>query len=97
MKIKPTNHFYRAYKAYTKKHYPMSLVDDCVAAIVKNDTDFLRLHKDHLLIGELREMHVNRQYNDDWLLIYRVDHATDEIVLILIDLGDHDSLARKTH
>ena len=97
MKIKPTNNFYRAYKAYKKKHYQMSLVDDCVAAIVKNDTDFLKSHKDHVLIGELRELHVHRQYNDDWLLIYRIDQTTDEVVLILLDLGDHDSLSRKIH
>lgn len=39
-------------------------------------------------------MHVNRQVNDDWLLIYRIDKETQELILVLVALGTHNELNR---
>ena len=71
----------------------MDYVDDCVEAILTNDKEFLAKHKDHP-VGKNREMHVNRQYNDDWLLYYRIDKETHELILVLVALGTHDELDR---
>lgn len=49
----------------------MDEVKKCVAAIVKNDKKFLVKHKDHSLSKNVRELHIDRQYNDDWLMYYR--------------------------
>ncbi|MDE7056129.1 type II toxin-antitoxin system YafQ family toxin [uncultured Lactobacillus sp.] len=91
--INTTPRYYRSYKKYDKKHYPMDDVDACVKAILKNDKEFLSLHKDHP-VGPNREMHVNRQFNDDWLLVYRIDKRTKKLILILVGLGTHDELNR---
>ncbi|KAA8791167.1 type II toxin-antitoxin system RelE/ParE family toxin [Lactobacillus crispatus] len=91
MQVNPTKRYYRAYKRYERKHYPMDYVDDCVEAILTNDKKFLAKHKDHP-VGKNREMHVNRQYNDDWLLYYRIDKETHELILVLVALGTHDEL-----
>lgn len=47
MQVNPTKRYYRAYKRYERKHYPMDYVDDCVEAILTNDKEFLAKHKDH--------------------------------------------------
>lgn len=91
MKVKTTSQFDRAVKKYIKKHYPMQSLANCVDAIVANNKNFLRSHKDHK-IGIVREIHINRQYNDDWLLIYRVNK--NQLELFLINMGNHDSLNR---
>ena len=39
-------------------------------------------------------MHINRQFNDDWLLFYRIDKETQELILVLVALGTHDELDR---
>ena len=93
MQVNPTKRYYRAYKRYERKHYAMDYVDDCVEAILTNDKEFLAKHKDHP-VGKNREMHVNRQYNDDWLLYYRIDKETHELILVLVALGTHDELDR---
>lgn len=41
-----TTRYFRSYKKYNKKHYPMDDVDACVEAILKNDKEFLKKHKD---------------------------------------------------
>lgn len=94
MKVITTRQYDRAEKKYKKKHYPIKKIDDCVEAIVKHDVKFLKDHKDHK-IGKVRELHIDRQYNDDWLLIYQV--FKDKMVLLLVSTGDHDSLNRILH
>lgn len=42
--INTTPRYYRSYKKYSKKHYPMDNVDACVEAIIKNDKKFLVAH-----------------------------------------------------
>ena len=91
--INTTPRYFRSYKKYNKKHYPMDDVDACVEAILKNDKEFLKKHKDHS-VGPNREMHINRQFNDDWLLFYRIDKETQELILVLVALGTHDELDR---
>lgn len=91
MKIKTTKHYDRAERKYAKKRYPIEDLGDCVSAIIGNDKKFLIRHKDHS-IGPIREMHINRQYNDDWLWFYRKDN--NQLELLLIDLGNHTSINR---
>lgn len=93
MKINVTQHYYRSYKKYQKKHYPMNSVDNCVKAIISHDSEFLKKHKDHS-VGVNREMHVDRHYNDNWLLYYRFNKKVRELTLILVALGTHDDLNR---
>lgn len=71
----------------------MDYVDLCVQKILEHDTKFLRAHKDHS-VGKNREMHINRQFNDDWLLYYRIDKETHELVLVLVVIGTHKELSR---
>ena len=52
---------------------------------------YRKKHKDHK-IGKIRELHIDRQYNDDWLLIYQI--IKSEMILLLVNTGDHDSLNR---
>lgn len=94
MKIKLTHHFQRSYRRYARKHYPVARIDDCVEAIVKQDSVFLARHKNHHLIHQFYELHIDRQYNDDWLLIYAFDKDTQELTLVLVDTGSHDDLDR---
>ena len=61
----------------------MDEVKKCVAAIVKNDKKFLVEHKDHSLSKNVRELHIDRQYNDDWLMYYRFNKKTKQLELIL--------------
>ncbi|MDB6232203.1 type II toxin-antitoxin system YafQ family toxin [Lactobacillus amylovorus] len=83
MKIKYTPSFIRSAKRYSKKNYPMDEVKKCVAAIVKNDKKFLVKHKDHSLSKNVRELRIDRQYNDDWLMYYRFNKKTKQLELIL--------------
>ena len=82
MKIKYTPSFIRSAKRYSKKNYPMDEVKKCVAAIVKNDKKFLVKHKDHSLSKNVRELHIDRQYNDDWLMYYRFNKRDRKIVCV---------------
>lgn len=91
MEIQVTSQFVRARKKYRKKHYPIEDIDNCVEAIIKKDTKFLKRHKDHA-IGSIRELHINRNFNDDWLLEYTV--VNNRAILILIDTGNHQDLNR---
>lgn len=83
-------------KNIKKKHYPMDDVDACVQAILEHEEDFLKKHKDHS-VGKNREMHINRQFNDDWLLYYRINKNTGELELILVVIGTHDDLDRNAN
>lgn len=68
----------------------MDSVDDCVKAIIDHDTNFLKKHS----VGINREMHVDRHYNDNWLLYYRFDKKTQQLILVLVSLGTHNDLNR---
>ncbi len=94
-KIKTTPSFTKSYKKYQKKHFPMTRIDDCLQDLINNDLYALSKHKDHRLKGtEYRELHIDRQYNDDWLLVYKIYPSQELIILMLVDMGSHDDLNR---
>lgn len=92
MKIKYTSSYIRSVKKYKKKHYDMSLLDECVTAIVERNIEKLKQHHAHKLT-DYYELHIQ----DDWLLEYDFDKETGELVLILIDTGNHDDLKKKKY
>lgn len=92
MKIRTTPSFRKSLKRYKKKHYNLKLLDECVTAIVKNDKEFLKRHSAHKLTNYF-ELHIQ----GDWLLEYDFDKETREIILILIDTGNHDDLKQKNY
>lgn len=94
-KIVYTSAYKRALKRYKKKHYDISLLDDAITAIVNNDTKYLKTHKAHKLTYYF-ELHVDI-HNWDWLLEYDFDKETGDLILILIDTGNHDELKRKRY
>ncbi|WP_308557573.1 type II toxin-antitoxin system mRNA interferase toxin, RelE/StbE family [uncultured Lactobacillus sp.] len=92
MKIKTTPSFKRSIKKYKKKHYNLKLLDECVTAIVKNDLNKLKEHHAHKLTNYY-ELHIL----GDWLLEYDFEKETGDLILILIDTGNHDELKRKKY
>lgn len=97
MQINRTPEFKRAYKKLKRKHYDMNKLKNVIQVIVANDVDTLKAkHKYHQLKGKykgLSEVHVDRQYNDDWILIYNI-HNDQLTVLDLITTGNHDQVFR---
>lgn len=91
MKIRYTPSFKRALKKYKKKHYPLDILDECVTAIIANDKKRLKLHHAHKLTNYF-ELHITA----NWLLIYDFN-KNNELILILIDLGDHDDLNKNEY
>ena len=94
MEIKYTPLFIRSAKKYKCKNYPMDSIKACVKAIVTEDIAFLEKHKDHGLYKGVREMHIDRQFNDNWLLYYRFNQQTQVLELEIIDVGGHDKIRR---
>ena len=99
MKINRTPEFKRAYKKLKRKHYDMSRLKHVIQLIVNGEINALkRKHKYHKLHGKykgLSEVHVDRQYNDNWILIYYIHN--DELDLAILDLittGNHDQVLR---
>lgn len=62
----------------------MDEVKKCVATIVKNDKKFLVKHKDHSLSKNVRELHIDRQYNNGWLMYYRFNKKQSNLNLFYI-------------
>lgn len=85
-----TPHFKRDYKALAKKHYDMRLLERALRALVDQDENLLDAkYRDHALKGEwtgYRELHIA----GDWLLIYRIDG--ESLQLVLTRTGSHDDL-----
>lgn len=75
----------------------MDKLKNVIELIVNNDLETLhQKHKLHRLKGKyhgLSEVHVDRQYNDNWLLVY-VIHNEQLTILDLIDTGSHDQIFR---
>lgn len=101
MKYRATPRFKRSFKKLKKKHYPVELIMYCLGAIIENDTSTMRRIKVHSLTGEWKgysEFHPSRYSTigstyDNWIVIYRIDN--DELVLVLVDTGDHHVLKTK--
>ena len=99
MKINRTPEFKRAYKKLKRKHYDMSRLKHVIQLIVDDElAELKRKHKYHKLKGQykgLSEVHVDRQYNDNWVLIYRIHNGElDFAILDLITTGNHDQVLR---
>lgn len=77
----------------------MDKLKHVIELLVAGKTDILiRKHKDHKLHGKyhkLRALHVDRQYNDDWVLVYQIrDNEIDLQILDLLRTGNHDQSYR---
>lgn len=99
MIINRTPEFKRNYKRLKRKHYDMSKLKHVIELLVAGKSDELRTkHKDHKLSGKyhfLRELHVDRQYNDNWVLVYQIhDNEIDLQTLDLIRTGNHNYVFR---
>lgn len=102
MKYRAVPRFKRSYKRLKKKHYPVELIMYCLGAIIENDEDVMQRIKVHALNGTWKgysEFHSGRYSNvgrdyDNWIVVYRVDN--EELVLVLIDTGQHDILKTRS-
>lgn len=96
MKIEQVPTFKREVKKLRKKHYDISKLVKVVKLIDESQIEELKVkHKLGAIKGThplIWHVHVDRQYNDDWLLFYRIDH--DHLVLLLLATGGHDLLRR---
>lgn len=96
MKIEQVPTFKRNVKKLKRKHYDMERLKKVVKLIVDNDVDELkRKHKLGIIKGThptVWHVHVDRSYNDDWVLCYRMED--DRLVLLLLTTGGHEVLKR---
>lgn len=93
MKIVPKKYFLRTAKKYQRKHYDLTKVNKVVDLITNNKkTELKEKHKLGIIKGTrppLYHVHIDRSYNDDWLLFYFV-RTKKEKILYLSALGNHD-------
>ena len=93
MKVIPKKYFLRTAKKYKKKHYDLTKVNKIVKLIeAENFNELKEKHKLGVIHGthpSLYHVHVDRAYNDDWLLFYFLKTDTESIVY-LSALGDHN-------
>ncbi|WP_295729727.1 type II toxin-antitoxin system YafQ family toxin [uncultured Limosilactobacillus sp.] len=99
MIINRTSEFKRDYKRLKRKHYDMDKLKHVITLIVNGATDeLIHKHKDHQLKGKyksLRELHVDRSYNDNWIMVYQIrNNEIDLHILDLLKTGDHDHILR---
>lgn len=89
VKIITTSSFKRNLKRFKKKHYDLSRLESIIHSLIANNTNDLKHHKDHALVGKykgFRELHIE----PDWLLVYRFEN--NNLELLLVDTGTHDDL-----
>lgn len=99
MIINRTAEFKRDFKRLKRKHYDMERLKHVIELIVSGNTEKLvHKHKDHQLKGKyknLRELHVDRSYSDNWIMIYQIRNGQLNLhVLDLLKTGDHDHLLK---
>ncbi|GAA2848566.1 type II toxin-antitoxin system YafQ family toxin [Pediococcus damnosus] len=99
-KANPLPTFRRDVKHLVKKHYPIEDLKHVVDLLLEGThQDELRLKfDDHQLVSNSawkghRELHINKSYNNNWLLIYRIDK--EDLVLELVRSGSHKDLLGK--
>lgn len=99
MKIEQVPTFKRNVKKLKRKHYDIERLKKVVKLIVENNVDELkRKHKLGIIKGThptVWHVHVDRSYNDDWVLCYRIEH--DRLVLLLLTTGGHEVLTHIPH
>ena len=96
LELEYSAHFLRDYKRARKKHKDVSLVDEVIKLIEKDDKSSKKKlksrHKMHTLTGEWAgsfECHVANV--GDWLLIWQVSDG----MAVLLRTGTHDEIFRK--
>ena len=99
MIINRTHEFKRNYKLLKRKHYDMNRLKRVINLLVAGaNEELIRKHKDHKLHGkykDLRALHVDRQYDDNWVLVYQIrNNEIDLHILDLIRTGNHDKSYR---
>lgn len=94
MKIEQVPTFKRNVKKLKRKHYDIERLKKVVKLIVENDVDELkRKHKLGIIKGThptVWHVHVDRSYNGDWVLCYRIEN--ERLVLLLLTTGSHEVL-----
>lgn len=96
MKIEQVPTFKRNVKKLKNKHYDLDRLKKVVKLIVDHNIDELKVkHKLGIIAGihpTVWHVHVDRSYNDDWVLCYRI--RNDRLVLLLLTTGGHEVLKR---
>ena len=90
LKPKPSSRFKKNYNLMEKRGYDMSLLDDIIETLLKEEP-LASVYMDHPLQGNwkgFRECHVL----PDWLLIYKKDGIN--LLLYLERTGTHSDLFR---
>ncbi len=88
MKLTRSNQFKKDYKSAVKQNKDLELLIQVLQKLSNGEQ--LPSHlRDHKLTGRLREFR-ELHLQPDWLLIYRIDKANDE--LQLARLGSHSDL-----
>lgn len=94
MKIEQVPTFKRDVKKLKRKHYDLEKLKKVVKLIDENNvTELKRKHKLGIIKGTkptVWHVHVDRSYNDDWLLCYRIEN--NRLVLLLLTTGSHEIL-----
>lgn len=94
MKIEQVPVFKRNLKKLKRKHYDIECLKNVVKLIVDNNiSELKRKHKLGAIKGThptVWHVHVDRNYDDNWILCYRFEN--NRLVLILLTTGGHDVL-----
>ncbi len=91
LKLQYHNQFKKDYKKIVKRGYDISLLEEIIEKLVKQEK-LPQKNKDHSLIGNYkgyRECHIQ----PDWLLIYKIDN--EDLILLLTRTGSHSDLFNK--
>lgn len=83
-----SNRFKKDLKLISKRGYNLSLLEDVVDRIARQEV-LPDKNRDHSLTGDyigFRECHIQ----PDWLLVYRIDD--EELILLLSRTGTHSDL-----
>ncbi|MDH5101061.1 hypothetical protein OQI87_08150 [Lactobacillus kefiranofaciens] len=90
MKVIPKKYFLRIAKKYKKKHYDLTKVNKIVELIeAENFKELKEKHKLGVIHGThplLYHVHVDRSYNDDWLLFYTTRLACIVLLILVLSL-----------
>lgn len=93
MKIEQVPTFKRNVKRLKRKHYDIEMLKKVVKLIVENNVaELKRKHKLGIIKGThptVWYVHVDRNYNDDWVLCYRIEN---DRLLLLLTTGGHEVL-----
>lgn len=91
LELVTTGQFRKDYKRVKKRGYDMSLLEEVIDLLLK-EQPLEERHRDHGLVGDyagFRECHIL----PDWLLIYAIDKK--QLILIASRTGTHSDLFAK--